>query len=656
MHPDAADVTDLARALLSPDRAVRDEAERALLADPGGAEASLISALQADGDAPDGAIARLALVVGAMRSRQGLKPLLARLDGADDATRAAIARALSELLDGRDAFDDAVTNALETLATDRDRTVRAYAAQAFARVGDGRSIARVRALAEDHDPFVRQRAERMLSSLGTGGLAPPVAERRTDAPKATLAPWLNDLGDRRRAVQEAAIANLVAAGAPAVPLLVEKLHQPHPRVRIAAAKALGQLRSPEAAGPLLIAAAAPALTPEDQPLAAVALRALVNCLTGEETGLAETLIGLADRAGDRLARAGALLCLGRIADREGIRHVTGALTDADPLIVESATIALSEGVREDDSELVIPLLEAYDVRPRQGLTALREAILIALSRVVLDDPALRVRVRHRVRHEVDGPTASLRRLAISLCGELYAADDPPVLPLIEAVIERLDDTHADVRVVAASFLAEHIPPGLTGGASRLKRALKRNEPLMNGPLVAALGRVGTPEAKEALLAATRHDDRDLAMAAAECVEQLGAPVEEWHFVRSPAPEKRAYTPRASTNDRLGAPTAPPPQMDVGPSAMDVGKEQRVPDEEASQDKDPDEDVRDKDTSDHRDRDDKGRDDTGEGDVVEARFVTEEGSPLSPAMSMPEGEMPAPGDDDDDELPPPDDAA
>ena len=70
MHPNAADVTDLALALLSPDRAVRDEAERALLAAPDRAEEALVQALEQDGAAPDGAIARLALVVGAMRSRQ----------------------------------------------------------------------------------------------------------------------------------------------------------------------------------------------------------------------------------------------------------------------------------------------------------------------------------------------------------------------------------------------------------------------------------------------------------------------------------------------------------------------------------------------------------------------------------------------------------
>jgi HEAT repeat protein len=632
MHPEAADVTDLARALLSPDRAVRDEAERALLADPDGAEQALVAALQGPAQAPDGAIARLALVVGAMRSRPGLRPLLGRLQGADDGTRAAIARALSEILDGRDAFDDAVTDALEALATDRDRTVRAYAAQAFTRIGDERSVARVRALADDHDPFVRQRAERMLASVGADVTPATVGDQRPNDAAAALRPWLADLGDRRRAVQEAAIAQLVAAGPKAVPPLVDRLHQPHPRVRIAAAKALGQLRSPEAAGPLLIAAAAPAVTPEDRPLAAVALRALVNCLTGEETGLAETLIGLADRGGDRLARAGALLCLGRIADREGIHYVVDALTDPDPLIVESATIALSEGVREDDTDLVIPLLETYDVRPRQGLTALREAILIALSRIVLDDPALRVRVRHRVRHEVDGPTASLRRLAIALCTELYAEDDPPVLPLVEAVIERLDDGHADVRVVAASFLAEHLPPGLTGGAARLKKALKRNEPLLTAPLIAALARVATPEAKEALLAATRHDDRDLALAAAEHIEQMGPSVEEWQFVRAPAPEKRSYTPRAGAGDRLQRPrgAGSPPEMDGPPRAGGAGKELGVPD-----------------TPDHEDN-------TGEGEAVEAVFVTEEGSPLTPAMSMPEGEMPAPGDEDEGgDLPPPD---
>ena len=40
--------------------------------------------------------------------------------------------------------------------------------------------------------------------------------------------------------------------------------------------------------------------------------------------------------------------------------------------------------------------------------AVKEAILIALSRVPIDEPALRVRVRHRVRREVSVLTASFR--------------------------------------------------------------------------------------------------------------------------------------------------------------------------------------------------------------------------------------------------------
>jgi HEAT repeat protein len=540
----ASDESDLAQAgadLLSPQRPVRERAERTLLAAKERCAPHLASALeQAVRQPTDPGIAgRIALLLGALRARSALPSLLlaARSELAPD-DRALVARALAEIFDGRDAFDDEARAALERFAADNDRFVRAFAARGLGALGDVRSRARVEALATDPDAFVRETADGVLAKL-----------RREDAEQAAagtdlsdfaalladaqgqggqLKPFLDDLGDERRPVREAAVAQLVRAGAEAVPFLLDRLNQPNPLPRISAAQALGRIQSPEAAGPLLIAATAPTRSEREQELVPVALRALANCLTGTEEGLAPALLPLA-RDPDRFVRAGALLCLGRIADRAGIEAVVRALTDKDPFVIESASIALSEGVREEDIALVLPLLEAYDAGGARGSPALREAILIALSRIEIEAPPVRVRVRHRVRREIGGATAALRKASLALLERLFDDDDPPPLPVLDEAMARLRDAHPEVRVVAASFLSQHLKPGFTGAVPRLIDAALKKERTLSLLCCEALRRHDTPEAREALEVLTRSDDGPVAMRAAELVDGFEPQRAEWRF-------------------------------------------------------------------------------------------------------------------------------
>src|SRR5690606_2361035 len=111
--------------------------------------------------------------------------------------------------------------------------------------------------------------------------------------------------------------------------------------------------------------------------------------------------------------------------------------------------------------------EAYDASGARAAPALREAILIALSRIAIETPGLRVRVRHRVRREVSGPTAAVRKASLALLERLFSDDDPPPLPVLDEALIRLTDNHPEVRIVAASFLARHLEPGFTGAVPRL---------------------------------------------------------------------------------------------------------------------------------------------------------------------------------------------
>lgn len=551
--------------LLSPLRQTREQAERTLLEAKQRAIPYLVRALEraVSTSVEPGVTGRIALLLGAFRAREALPALYDAVQkaagNADD--RALVARALAELVDGREAFDDRARDALEALAADEDRFVRAFAARAFGALGDLRSRARIEALAADKDPYVRGTAADVLQRLSAAEAEQRAAGtdlsdfaalvEQAAAAGGALAPWLEDLGDERRQVRDNAIAQLVKAGREAVPFLLDKLNQPNPLPRIGAAQALGRIQAPEAAGPLLIAATTPAHTEREKELVPVALRALANCLTGVEEGLAPALLPLA-RSDDRFVRAAALLCLGRVADRAGIDAVVKALTDKDPFVVESASIALSEGVREADTHLVLPLLEAYDASGARASPALREAILIALSRIAITEAPLRVRVRHRVRREVAGPTAALRKASLALLERLFDDDDPPPLPVLDEALLRLTDNHPEVRIVAASFLARHLEPGFSGAVPRLIDAAMKKERTLSLLVCEALRRHDTPEAREALELLTRSDDSAVALRAAELVDGFQPGSSEWRF--EPKAPRAAEMPARAESQR---PTPPP---------------------------------------------------------------------------------------------------
>ncbi|MDP2340548.1 MAG: HEAT repeat domain-containing protein [Deltaproteobacteria bacterium] len=555
-------LSEAAARLMSPIQQERESGEAILLSARAESVPALVSLLTAP--VPPGGVsplARAALLLGALKGRDAVRPLSALIENgkANAAELPFVARALAELVDGRDAFDDDVRIALERLAASNDPYARAFAAEAFGSLGDQRSKSRVVALSQDKEPWVREKASAVLLRLAeqerhsvgptpvVDGADVSVADfaalvQQAESEGGALKPWLDDLADTRRAVRDNAVAELVRAGKPAVPFLIQQLNQPQPRARIGAATALSRLQPPEAAGPLLIAATHPASTAEEQELRPIALRALANCLTGVEEGLAASILPLT-RDPDRFVRAAALLCLGRLADRKGMKAVVAAILEDDPFVTESAAIALSEGVREEDGELVPPLLLALSRRP-EPRGAVKEAILIALSRIQIDAPALRVRVRHRVRGDVNGATVSTRKAAIVLLERMFDDADPPPLTVVDDVLARLHDEHPEVRVVAASFLSRHLEPGLTGAVDKLIAALSRGERTVSLLCLEALRKHDTPAAKEAVDVVVRSPDEAVADRARELARDWVPQTAPWVFVPKTVPP----TPAAGVTD------------------------------------------------------------------------------------------------------------
>ena len=607
-------IEDAVKRLNHEDPAVRDEATRTVLGARHGAVSFLVNELALPG-AP---VAKIGLFLAALKAREGLPAFYALLQRGvlDVDERAVVARALGELLAPRDAADAAAQRAVQALSRDVHATTRQLAVRALVALGDAASEARLAELAAaDADAAVRPAAQEALRALRAArpatisapAAAPAAAHpapheegglhldlesavrahqesapaRVDEGPHGAL---LARLRDGRRAVRDAAVEDAVARGKAAVPGLLEGLRLPGAGARLAAAMALARLQAPDAAHGLLDAALAAAHAPAGQEdegaVAAVALKALANALTGSEEGLAQPLLPLVKHA-DPFVRAGALLCLGRLSDRVGARAAVLALSDAHPYVQEAASVALSEGTREEDADLVLPLLAVLSGMPTPG-AATREAILLALSRIHVADAPTLVRLRHRVRTQVLGPTASLRRTALALLERCYTADDPPPAGVVDDVLSRLSDDHPEVRLLAASFLAHHLEPGLTDAVERLEDALDRQESTLSLLVLDALRRHDTDKAKRALQAVADDVDETLAHRARALLDGFAPRTEEWPAGRAAGDVAR--TTRAPS----AAPAGPAPASNAPSAAPPPSRRRARGSGEVVEAKDPDE--------------------------------------------------------------------
>jgi HEAT repeat protein len=380
------------------------------------------------------------------------------------------------------------------------------------------------------------------------------------------------LRDPRWTERARAIDDVVARGREIVPLLVERLGA-DAAARMGICLALARLQAPEAVSALLLLATGEARTGDERDVQAVALKALANCLTGSEQGISAPLLPLL-KSSDPFVRAGAVLCLGRLADRVGPRAATLLLaTDADVDVKKAAAVALAESVREEDVDLVPAWLGALQAIPRPPVEG-QEALLVALARVDIaagpQNAPWRVRARHRVRPLVFGATSSLRRLAVTVLDRCYAEDDPPPPWVVEDVFSRLGDASADVRVVAAAFVARFLEPGFTGAVARLEDALEKDERTVSLLCLEALRRHGTQLAKDALAAAAASDpDVDVRARAASLLTGFAPTHAEWKPTAALPPSSSASSSSSGATD-VQPPSSPSTSRRVRPAGTGSG--------------------------------------------------------------------------------------
>lgn len=107
-----------------------------------------------------------------------------------------------------------------------NRAVRRAAAKALGKIGDVRAVTGLRAALLDHDEDVRRFAAQAIGRIGQ--------EEAVDA----LSDALRDDSDR---VRKAAASALAAIGDPSIPVLLDALNDPEPRVAIIAVVALREI-------------------------------------------------------------------------------------------------------------------------------------------------------------------------------------------------------------------------------------------------------------------------------------------------------------------------------------------------------------------------------------------------------------------------------
>ncbi len=516
-------------------------------------------------DDPDAGVrAEAADAAGRVRLREAVPRLLDWLDDSDADVRTSAARALGRIGDAR-----TVTPLVRVLG-DSNADVRRAAVQALASIGTPAVVVPLLGRLDDTSATVRIEAAEVLGALGDPrAVVPLVGRARDDAPEVRNAVYaaLGEIGDSRGLAallmglrDPVGDSQLVAIGAlgrlgaeSAVEPLVAALADPDPRHGRAVVAALGSIEG-EAATRAVVQALAP---PRTRALAADVLvsrarrlrrerpaerdafvMTLAESLSaaenrGEATAIASVLSRILADAPVAAAAAPLLAALDSDLGNEGQLLTAAAATGAPEVLVP-----ILARLRSDDEgalEASLDALDRYFERaPPDGRAA--DPLLSALGRV---PHALRARVVRllgvvgarralpELRPLLNHPDPRLRRVAVEAIG---AIGDPEGA---EAILALLDDRDGRTRFEAARALGAAAGPDTV---SALIDALGQSEPTDRHAVIEALGAAlarlaaaGALEesvgarAREALAAAARGDDDQLAARAIDALGRWGAP-------------------------------------------------------------------------------------------------------------------------------------
>lgn len=428
----------IAEALNSPDKDVRSNATRALVAIGEGAIPEMIEAVKS----------------GKPTQKVGAASALGQL---------ATIRAVGSLIGALSA---------------KEREVRLTARDSLVTLGPAAVEALIEAL-ENKSPFTRRHAAEALGELGDAAAAEPLLARLQDehrqvrlaamyavgkvkSPLGTL-PLIDELGSPDREFREAAAVSLGQIADPrAVPVLVASLNDPVAAVKEAAAAALGRIQ-PQDPAPLAGIAAATASSDEGTRRAAVFALGQIGNPTSEPV-LARRLAPGAEPSAKVRRRAAA--ALGQIANPAGIPALIQAFSDEDWRVNYAAQASLASLGQPAVAPLLAVLQGPGELRVRYARKALAEmaeppvADLAGLSRN--PNPATRT-VAALALAELKAPAAreALRAMAND--------SDPQVKQVVShllsgAVVATPGPEAAEEQATQPAEAAEPVAAGDEGGA------------------------------------------------------------------------------------------------------------------------------------------------------------------------------------------------
>ncbi len=423
---------------------------------------------------PDGA--RNVLTALANDDGQNLRPLVCVLGWLADAeAEAALARMLGHAKVRKDVVEALVRHGervtellIEQLSVDETDT-RIAAVIALGRVGDRRAVPALLDLLR-HDPE--------LVVITAGALA------RIGDPRA-LEPLLDVLSRPETAVRQAAIAALNSLGHPDLPARTETLlHSPNALVRESAARIVGYFGFANCVEPFL----ALFRDPDEN-----VRRAAAESVAYLEDPRVLSVLDRAIHDDTPRVRASAAQGLGQTGRHEAVPLLIAALEDADAWVRYFAARALGQLGAPEVLEPLAALIQ------RDSANHVRAAALEAIGCLGGS------RAASVLAPFVESPDGDLARSAIHALG---LVSHPDALPPLMAVIR---SALVDRRLDAVEALGERGGNGVAGALQWV--AAVDADAHVAQRAIAALARLGTPEAIAALIALTADASRrDLCVA------------------------------------------------------------------------------------------------------------------------------------------------
>lgn len=414
----------------------------------------------------------------------------------------------------------AVPTMIEWLG-DVDAQTRAVAADVLGDIGGPEATAALTRSLGDADDAVRQRAVRSLGKIGLRGnanvviaLIPRLEDAKADVRRETIE-QLEQLGDKRAVIP-----------------LVAKFGDTQLDIRKAAVRAVGKLGDKSAVPALIRLMSDPA---EDVRTAAVGSLGLL--------GAVEALDALTEQlnTGTDLFRAKVAYALGQIAASPGAgkagedamrtlvenlatpatrKAASDALKIAGKAAVPALVAHLSGRLKGDPTTAVTLLAENADARATPALTAELERGRVAMPLVLAalgatHDPAALVPVLGALSNK----DPAIRLAAMEALRPLLGSDARAG----DVLVEHLDDSDLEVRVLAAEYLGDVKVAAAVPKLTALAGA--GNPPRLRLAAIDALGEIGvkSPAVTKALLDALREGPPELHRSAATALAYIADP-------------------------------------------------------------------------------------------------------------------------------------